>query len=75
MIFECSLTEPKGLHNGTCPFTVQRNSEKLYGKGNPKKLNRKHSSILGLYRNVPASAYGTGIDSRVLLREKFVDAF
>ena len=50
MVYDTLLL--KGQHNGTRQVTVQRNSEKLYGKGIPKKLNRKYFPILGLYRYV-----------------------
>ena len=61
----------KGLHTGTGQVTVQRSSRQ-------KESQKIESKIFYYIRPVPLSdfsRYGTGIDSRVLLREKFVDAF
>ena len=56
------------LHNGTSPLTVQLQygTEKLYGKRNPNKLNRKHSSILRLYRFVAEPHNGTGVIKKIM---------
>ena len=50
------------LHNGTSALTVQR----LYGQRNPNKLNRKHSSILRLYRFVAEPHNGTGVIKKIM---------
>ena len=56
------------LLNGTNSFTVQLRygTEKVYGQRNPNKLNRKHSSILRLYRFVTVLQYGTGVIKKVM---------
>ena len=62
------ITDTGNLHNGTSALTVQLQygTEKLYGQRNPNKLNRKHSSILRLYRFVAEPHNGTGVIKKIM---------
>ena len=62
------INKSGNLHNGTSALTVQLQygTEKLYGQQNPNKLNRKHSSILRLYRFVAEPHNGTGVIKKIM---------